>query len=221
MTQQYQERYARQELIKDWDQKKLTDSRVCILGSDMLSEFVNLGLAALGIGEIRIITSAKNGKGDGILGKFKNYTNYDGNEKASIFAYVLKKINPGIEIIDLHTEIFNEGYFPLLNNPKVVIDTTNDKKSKWMCMDYCKGNNVPFVSVSAGDFEGIVDVNPDDQKINGHFAFEGQLQNGIVSEVLAGFVVDEVRKILLPLNKNEKVCKRTLRYRLNAIERFI
>ena len=220
MTQQYQERYARQELIKDWDQKKLTNSKVCVIGYDMLSEFVNLGLAALGIGELRIITSAKNGKMDGILGKFKNYTSYKGNEKSSIFAYVLKKINPGIEIIDVHTEIFNDGYFPLFNNPKVIINTTNNKKSKLMCMNYCKEYNVPFISVSAGEFDGIVDVNPDDQKIKEHFAFEEQLQNVIVSEILAGFVVDEVRKILMPLNKNERVCKKTLRYKLNGIERF-
>lgn len=219
MTQQYQERYARQELIKDWDQKKLTNSKVCVIGHEMLSEFVNLGLTALGIGEIRIITSAKNGKMESLLEKFKNYTSYKGNEKASILAYVLKKINPSIEIIDIHTEIFNEGYFPLFNTPKVVIDTTNNKKSKLMCMRYCKENRIYFISISAGNVEGVMDVNPDDQKIKEHFAFEEQLQNNIISEILAGFAVDEVRKIILPL-KNEKMCNKTLRYKLNGVERF-
>ena len=220
MTQQYQERYARQEIIKGWVQKKLTDARVVVLGHDALSEFVNLGLTALGIGEIRVVTNAKNGKQENIISRFKDYTNYNGNEKAKIFSYVLRKINPSVNVIDIHTKLFNNNYTVVFNNPKVVIDVTNDKDSKVLCAEYCKEHKMDFISAIAGPAYGIVDVNPDSQKLKEHFVLEKEKQDLIVSQILAGFVIDEVRKILLPLNANEKLCKKTLRYNLTGTERF-
>ena len=56
-TDTYHERYHRQGLIQGWDQKKLSNGRVGIISRSYLGEFVSLGLAALGIGEIRILTS--------------------------------------------------------------------------------------------------------------------------------------------------------------------
>lgn len=221
MANEFSERYARQQLINNWDQKKLSSATVVVIGAGLLGEFVNLGLAALGVGEIRIVTSERNGKKDnGVLGKLKKYTKYNGDEKAKIFANVLKKLNPTIQVIDIHTELFTENYFVLFNSPKIVIDTTNDQQSKLMCQKYCKENKTTFVSCCSNDVYGLVDVNPDEAKLSEHFKFEDKEQGSIVSEVLAGFVIDEVRKVLMPLNQNDKTVKKTLKYNLIDKERF-
>lgn len=220
MAQKFYERYSRQELIKNWDQSKLTNSRVVVIGDGFLSEFINLALVALGIGEVRIVSHERIGKNDSsFLNKLKN-GGYKGNEKAKVFSYALKNINPTIKIIDINTKIFDKNYFVLFNNPDIIIDSTDDITTKRLCADFCKENNVDFIAASAGGLYGLVDINPDESKLNEHSALEGQNQNKIISEILGGFVADEVRKILMPLNNNEKVCKKTLRYSLKDNERF-
>lgn len=218
---EYQERYARQELIQGWVQQKLTDARVVVVGHDLLSEFINLGLAALGVGEIRIFTNYKNGKEVSVLGKLKRYIRYKGSEKAKMMAHVIKRLNNTIKAIDVHTELFTKEYFPLLNNPKIIIESTNNQKSKLMCWQYCKNNKISFISACASDTYGFVDVNPDESKLKNQFQIgEDKDQNLIVSEILAGFVIDEARKILLPLTQKEKVISKTLKYDLAGDNRF-
>ena len=48
-------RYDRQERITGWDQKKLKDATVSIVGDGKTAQYIALPLAALGVGEIRII----------------------------------------------------------------------------------------------------------------------------------------------------------------------
>lgn len=217
----YHERYSRQELIKNWDQKKVSGARIAVVGGNLLSEFVCLGLAALGIGEIRIITNEREKKDNGsMVIKLRKYINYGGNEKAKILATMLKVFNPTVNPIDIHTEIFGEEYFPIFNNPKMVIDITNKKESKMLCMEYCKENKIPFISGIVGDVKGLMDVNPGEKELDQQISVSNQLQNPIISEVLAGFIIDETRKVILPLNKNDNLVKKTLQYNLTEKERF-
>lgn len=59
-------RYHRQELIDGWDQEKLRNAKVAIVGDGKLAEYVAIPLAALGVGEIRII-------GNGASRKFLDF----------------------------------------------------------------------------------------------------------------------------------------------------
>ena len=220
-TDSYHERYHRQELIQGWEQKKLSNARVGIISGGCLGEFVSLGLTALGIGEIRILTNEKKGKSDfSFLDKLDDYSDYRGSEKAKVASSILKKINTTIEIIGIHSQIVSYSSFVLFNNPDVIVDATNSRNSKLLCVDYSKKNTIPFISLSAGYNKGIVDVNPDDKKLEKHFEYNNESQNPIISSVLSGFAIDEIRKILLPLNKNDKVCTKSLVYNLAENDPF-
>ena len=217
----YHERYSRQELIKNWDQKKISEARVAVVGGELFAAFVCLGLAALGIGEIRIITNEKEKKDQySVFSKFKKYINYNGNEKAKTLVATLKVFNPTIKPIDIHTEMFGKEYYPVFNNPRVVIDITNKKESKVLCMEYCKERIIPFISGVVGDQSGLMNVNPDENELTQQMIISNQQQNPIISEILAGFIIDETRKVILPLNKNETLVKKTLKYNLTEKERF-
>ena len=90
-----------------------------------------------------------------------------------------------------------------------------------MCWMYCKENKVPFISACASETHGFVDVNPDEKRLKDQFQIgEANEQNLIVSEVIAGFVIDETRKVLMPLNPKEKVISKTLKYDLAGDNRF-
>lgn len=222
MTEIYHERYQRQSLIKGWDQKKLTNAKVSIIGNGYLGEFLSLGLVALGIGNIRIFSNEKNGKktNASFLNKFKEYSEYKGNEKVKICASVLKKINKTVNIIGIYATMVDKSLFQLLNNPHIVIDTTNNSQSKLLCLEYCKAKKIPFISLAAGQEDGVVDINPDTKKLGGQFKYDGKYQNSIVSNVLTGFAIDEIRKFFLPLDKNESICKKSLMYSLTNENRF-
>ena len=59
-------RYNRQQLIEGWDQQKLADATVSIVGSDFLAQYVAIPLVALGVGTVRLIDDVK-ATGEGFL----------------------------------------------------------------------------------------------------------------------------------------------------------
>ena len=52
-------RYDRQERIEGWDQSKLTNAHIAIVGAGHISNFLSSSLAALGVGDIRIYCDEK------------------------------------------------------------------------------------------------------------------------------------------------------------------
>ena len=56
-------RYNRQELIEGWDQKKLRDASITIVGADLLGQYILIPLLALGVGKLRILGNEKIRKG--------------------------------------------------------------------------------------------------------------------------------------------------------------
>src|SRR3989338_4080305 len=52
-------RYHRQELIEGWQQDKLSGATVTIVGSDLLAQYCAIPLAALGVGRLRLLDTAR------------------------------------------------------------------------------------------------------------------------------------------------------------------
>lgn len=204
-------RYNRQELIEGWDQKKLRDASITIVGADLLGQYILIPLLALGVGKLRILGNEKIRKGFFLDLKLKD------NIAISLESLV-NDINPDVDMIGLKSSILNKGSSYLLKGTDIVIDATNDPFSKTLTLDYCKLNNIPMISAGCdGSFGRIIasDYNNNDIRIVMP-DFEGKSQEELVSMVLGGLIAEEVKKIVM---QKEKL-KVSLYYNLTNKNRF-
>lgn len=189
-----EETYNRQKLIPRWNQEKLRNASVTLVGSDALAEMIAAGLVALGIGNVRIISNKKK---DSITFLTANRE----ESKADSMVYTLKKINPDVKIISVHSGIVNYASTVFFDSKAdIVIDATDNPNSKLVCYKWCENNKRLMISASATGEEGEVCIirKIDDLKSSARYA--GKEQDLITAEIIGGVVLDEVRKCLMPMN---------------------
>ena len=109
-------RYDRQELIEGWDQQKLTDATISIIGSDVLAQYIALPLTALGVGSIRIIDNER-ATGEGFL-DFE----LKGGSRAKTLELALERVNPSIDIKSYSSTLVSEGSKYFLQGSDLIID---------------------------------------------------------------------------------------------------
>ncbi len=205
-------RYNRQELIEGWDQQKLTDSTISIIGSDLLAQYIAIPLSALGVGNIRIIDDA-HATNDGFL----DFT-LDGNRAQSIEGK-LKLVNPNINIMGLSSRLIGNASKYFLTGSNLVIDATNDPRSKALSLEYSYETKTPLIVTSSKSYYGKL-ILPDKITRDGRhllYEFKDDEQDEFVSLVLGGLISEEVKKILM--NDNEKLSV-PLYYNLKNRRRF-
>ncbi len=178
------ERYHRQELIEGWDQEKLRKAKIAVIGDGPLAEYSLIPLAALGIGEIRILGNSEGGK-------FMDFAKETG-DKLEYLKTCLEKLNPDVEVIPIHGVLCNDSVSYFLKGCDIVIDTTNSESSKAIASD---AQN--YVSVTGSGNRGFVSAKKGTQKGKEHvYALEGG-QDKTLSLVLGGIVAGEVKKMLM------------------------
>ncbi|MBU1198637.1 MAG: ThiF family adenylyltransferase [Nanoarchaeota archaeon] len=194
-------RYDRQLLIKDWNQEKLKNGIVTIIGSDVLARYIAMPLAALGVGTIRIIDSAKGTANDMLLD-----LPLKGKSRAQSLEQALKKINPEVNVIGINSDLSTIAAQYFLEGSHVIVDATNDKISKSHVLDYHLKKGVPIISSSADKYNGKVAFSGAGENNLAMLMpmFEGKKQGDFVSLELGGMVAEEVKKLLMrkdePLN---------------------
>ncbi|MBI5355029.1 MAG: hypothetical protein HZB68_01085 [Candidatus Aenigmarchaeota archaeon] len=169
-------RYHRQELIDGWDQEKLRKAKVAIVGDGKLAEYVAIPLAALGVGEIRIIgngdsrkfldfddpQNASKNTAKAKMRKGKLPKEWDAEDSKSslieqdmafepkYLANCLEKLNSDVKAYGYRGELANEASKYMLNGMDLVIDATNDSFSKSLASDFGK-----YISITGSGNVGV------------------------------------------------------------------
>src|SRR3989344_1902790 len=204
-------RYDRQQRIKNWQQEKLTDARVAIVGTGQLAQFTAMSLVALGIGKVELYESAK--REPGFLSRSSGETSMHTLEKR------LQEINPEAQVKGIEME--KDHQMPsLAGRYDLILDLTNSPGLKERVMDYAAQQGVTVISASTARTSGeAYFIKPgeahDPAMLSG---YAGEKQGAFSSEVLSGMITEEVRKTLMPLGKEEAVAK--LAYNAAAERRF-
>lgn len=208
-------RYDRQERIPGWNQKKLTRARIAVVGAKMLGQYVAASLAGLGIGTIKIFdnTRIETREKENVL-----ILDAKGNDsRAEGLENILSKINPLIRVHGIHWRFAYDSAATILGNEDLVIDATNDSRSKKILAEYCQKTKVPFISVSADKSSGELIVcfrNYEKDRVNAaqFQRFNEKAQSNIPSAVLGGIAAEEARKIVMSLNEKDVPTKDRLVY---------
>ncbi len=181
-------RYSRQEIIEGWDQKRLKDSKIAVVGSNNLASFVLADLIAMGFGNITQIG------------------------ENSLDFLDLKKINPDVEIVEIPGEVINlELASDYIQKPNYILELSGSGKQKRICLQYAAREQIPTVSArccnKSYSIKFLEKYDKIDEIIDYH-KNESSQEDGVANAIVAsGIIVDELRKRLMPLKDDKRLKK--------------
>ncbi len=123
----------------------------------------------------------------------------------------LLKINPelGIKTRNTTDEIS-------LGKPDVLIEATNNKNSKEFCKNHARKNNTPLINIASEENNASVQI----ENLQNDFSFyEGKKQGNFTSGIIAAIALDEARKIIMPMQDDQKL-KRRIDFSMHKAARF-
>ncbi len=149
--------FARQKLLKDWDQDKVKNAKVLVVGAGALGNEVLKNLALLGVGNILIIdfdTVSKSNLSRTILFKTKDKD----KEKAAIAAERTASlcVEKSARIGYISGNIVNEVGDGLYANFDVIIGCTDNLEARLAISRGCWLSGTPWVDVSISGYNGNV-----------------------------------------------------------------
>ena len=154
------ERYNRQLILPEIGiegQQRIGNTSVLVVGVGGLGNVVCSYLTAAGIGKLIMIdadTVSVNNLQRQILYREPQV----GKSKALEAQRSLGELNSTVEII-AHDEYFNEeNAEKLIKNVDIVIDATDNYKTRYLINDICVGLNKPFIYGAIADFTGQLSV---------------------------------------------------------------
>ena len=154
------ERYARQIMLNDFGeegQRKLADSSVLVVGVGGLGSVVCTYLTAAGIGKLRMIDS------DIVsLHNLQRQVLYRENQvnKSKVLEAEkqLHLLNSTVKIEAINDYFCEKNAVDLIKDVDIVVDATDNFKSRYLINDVCVGLNKPFVYGAISEFTGQLAV---------------------------------------------------------------
>jgi adenylyltransferase/sulfurtransferase len=212
-------KYDRQTRIPDWDQAKLENAIVAVVGAGALGNHVCLGLIGLGIGTIKIYDYDEIEPHN--LNRQSLFTEVDiGSSKAESLAARLSERNTSINVVGIEEKIEEETVADIIGTVDLVIDCVDRIYVRRILNRYCLERDIPLIHGGISWIGGQVGV------LTRHTPcinciFPGDLQkteleeetsctrkpeSSVVytSQVVAGFMVKYTREVLLPLTEDPK-----------------
>ncbi|MBI4441020.1 ThiF family adenylyltransferase [Candidatus Woesearchaeota archaeon] len=205
-------RYDRQ--LKIWGtegQQKLEKGIVSIVGAGSCAQFTALPLVALGIGQVRMLGCQET---TGFL---------DIPHKGeAVFACqkTLHAINPNVTVAALPVDLESRLALNALRDSQIIIETTNNPKSKLLVMEYAKDKKIPVMTTGVGGGYTKLSLWQPDKDIEAKHLmpqFHGEVQNPLLSLLWGGIIAEEVKKMLLG---DAAILTKDLYYKLGHSERF-
>ena len=210
--------------IRIWgeeNQERLQNSSVLVVGEGHVSEMALAGLVGLGVGNILIMSNSDN---------FINKSSFlapgiKSKRKTKKFPEILNQINPFINIKSTRS-YFSRSLLNYYNfNPNVIIDTTNDAKSKIRILEYLnkRKGKIFLSSYCEKRKSNVAKFNYSPNNCNLLLDSQGIQDNSeqgiIASGIAAGIILEELRKGLIPLEGDSPLEKK-VKYNLDAPDRI-
>lgn len=221
------ERYNRQLRTEGWDvekQRKLYNSKVLLLGCDILGEMTLGCLIGLGVGNIFVMDNKDKKIND------KSFLLEDRKKGSRVHSLVdsVKKLDSTINIRGMHTK-FSVSFLSYYDfEPDIIVDTLNRPDLKEEILGYLltnKEKRIDFISSYCNHKKSILSVYNRDKRnieeiLNSEKIIEEDSgQGSVISGINAGMIADEVRKAVFRLNEKDYRLNKRVFYNLDSSER--
>lgn len=150
-------RYSRQLILPGFDQKKLLDAKIVLVGVGGLGAPCAMYLTSTGVGEIVLVDF------DRIeLTNLHRQTIYNETQlkKKKVFSAkkFLNVLNSQVKIRAVDQHIDSKNVVELIENADVVIDGSDNLNTRYLLSDHCYLQGVPLVSAAVYQYEVQVSV---------------------------------------------------------------
>ncbi len=150
------DRYARQIVLRDVGgpgQMRIRAAKMLVIGAGGIGSPAIQYLAAAGVGALTIVdddvVSLSN------LQRQVLFTTEDvGGSKAELAAKQVRAINPNVSVTAVNERITSENAPDLLRNMDVVLDGSDNFKTRLAVADAANAARVPLISAAIGQFHG-------------------------------------------------------------------
>jgi len=150
-------RYARLEIIPWWDQDKLRNAKVMVVGAGAIGNEVLKNLALLGVGTIVIVDMddiEHSNLTRSILFREKD----EGTNKAVAAAKAIMEINPDITATAINGNVIYDVGLGIFKEMDVVIGGLDNREARLMINRYCYLTGTPFIDGAIEVVHGNVKV---------------------------------------------------------------
>ncbi|CEG37919.1 adenylyltransferase and sulfurtransferase mocs3-like [Plasmopara halstedii] len=155
-------RYGRQMLVKEFGVKaqlKLRAAKILLIGVGGLGSPVALYLAAMGVGTLAVVDDDHVDQSN--LHRQILYDNQDAKElkkKVESAKRRLQKVNPLVQCVAYAVRFTAYNALKLVGDYDVVVDASDNVRTRYLANDACARQHIPLVSGSALGLEGQVTV---------------------------------------------------------------
>jgi len=206
------ERYHRNlGVVSPYEQVKLLQSKIAIIGLGGLGGTVLELLARMGIGELIIVD--KDVTGDSNLNRqiLSTETNL-GQRKTEVAAKRVKEINSSIEITGHFISIDQNNVKKIIQGAEVVVDALDNLTSRFILQGACQDLGIPLVHGAVAGFNGqLTTIFPEDKGLEliygpekGLPPYGSEVELGaptVIPALIASLEAQEVIKMLLKRGK--------------------
>jgi len=190
-------RYDRQERIEGWDQSKLTNASIAIVGSGHVVNYLLSDLAGLGVGDLRVydderidhqITGRPYRKREFLLSQAR-----EKSSKVEILEQRVQEINPNIFVAGIHMGYDGKSK-RLIKTPDRLIIATNSKEMRNKYKRFATDRDIPVYVVHGNGKKGFFTRH---EKYSRYPDYSDSEQEGIVAEVISGLLAGEIVQDLI------------------------
>ncbi len=213
-------RYERQSRVPDWDQEKLRNSTVAVVGAGALGNHVCIGLIGLGIGTIKIFDYDQI-KPHNLNRQSLFCENDIGLNKAEALANRLIERDSSSLILGIQEKITENNIEEIIRNVDLIIDCVDTIFVRKILNRYCLINNISLIHGGISWFGGqagiitretpcINCIYPDDiqkaelETINS-CVDKPEPSIVYISQIIAGLMVQNIRRALMPLSIDKNI----------------
>ena len=151
------DRYARLRLISWWDQQKLANARVLVVGAGALGNEVLKNLALLGVGTIYVVDFDEIEQSN--LTRSVLFRGDDcGRSKAVAAAAALRDLNPDTVVNPLAANIITDVGLGMFQDVDVVIGCLDNREARLWVNRQCWKVNTPWIDGGIQEISGVVKV---------------------------------------------------------------
>lgn len=160
------DRYSKNGIFSELEQKVIKKSKVCLIGCGGLGGNILEMLLRLGIGSITIV--------DGDVFDQSNLnrqllSNVENMNKSKVAEGVkrAKLVNPEIEVLPIQDSLNEENARDLINNHDVVIDALDNISTRFILQKACEEEKIPLVhGAVAGWYGQVTTILPGNKSFN-------------------------------------------------------
>jgi len=151
------DRYARLRLIAWWDQQKLANARVLVVGAGALGNEVLKNLAMLGVGHIYVVDFDEIEQSNltrSILFRARDC----GRAKAIAAAETLRDVNPDVRVYPMLSNIITDVGLGLFRDVDVVIGCLDNREARLWVNRCCWKVGTPWIDGGIQEINGVAKV---------------------------------------------------------------